>query len=307
MTQHFDYKGFSAQKLEDMCHDNYGMRNVIDKFWPVQAYSMGQFVREYANISADIPINCYSAHGIDYTSTIASHEVNNDAAFYLCYDPSRLAAYKKASRKPAYTIPAPLPWLRTQHKMLKSPTAKGTLAYFQHTTPHINFLENVTEVVGAYIEELALLPENLHPICVCLAMHDIHKGYHHLFLEKNIPVYTVGNVFNNMFYKSFYDLLLNFSYTTSNSIGSYTFYSVEAGIPFILHGKKNLLYNVSDSNIKGGIYGKNPSLIAKNLTSLFKVEPNGITEKQSALVDFFVGKKADVISPKVLNELINKL
>ncbi len=305
MAQEFDYKGFSAEKLEELCHDSYGEQSIArDKYWTVSAYSMGQFIREYADIPATVPLPCYSAHGMDYDSITAPHEINNDAAFFLCYNSNKDKSYRKLSSKPCYIVPMPMPWLRRKYKMEQSPAAKGTIAYFQHSTPEINFLDDLRTVVNNYIDELLLLPKILHPICVCLHMHDVRKGVHRLFLERDIPVYTSGNVFNIKFYKEFYDMLLNFAYSTSAAIGSYTFYSIEAGIPFFLHGEEKLYYNVGDSGIKKGVYGDRVSLIKKNLHSTFGTFSSEITTQQRKTVDFFLGEGCDVISPEKLKNKI---
>ncbi len=307
MEQKFDYKGLSAETLEAMCSSDYGKCSIAnDKYWTSVVYSMGQFIREYAHIHPAMPLDCYSEHGVSFDYTVYPHEINNDASLYLCYNSVKQGKYKKNSKKPCFIVPAPMPWLRKEHNLQKSPTAQGTLAYFQHTTPEVDFLINIEKVVDVYVAELQQLPDYLNPICVCLAMHDIHKGYHNLFMERSIPVYTAGNVHNNFFYKEFYDLMHNFSYTTSSVFGSNTFYSIEANIPFFLYGTENLYYNVSDQNLRKGVLEEKKSLAVKNFESLLRSLDLEINEKQRTVADALLGKKDNVISRDKLHALLMK-
>ncbi len=305
MNKNFDYKGLSEQTLEAMCHERYGIRNKLrDPHWVTEVYSIGQFLREYANVPMDIQLNCYCEHSVNYLTEVAPHEINNPTPFYLCSTKAQYNAYTKASEKKCFIIPSPLPWLRVEHKLEKNPLAKGTLAFFQHTTPELAFLNDAQAIANAYIDELLALPENMHPICVCLHMHDIHKGYHKIFIERSIPVYTAGNVFNNFFYKEFYDILLNFSYTTSQSFGSYTFYSVDANIPFYLYGKKQLYKNISDSNYSTSILGEVVEPVERKLEKLFSEFSPVITSKQKLVVDYFLGKNEAFVSRSRLRALL---
>ncbi len=305
MVQQFDYKGYSVEKIEAMCEDTYGERTQAkDKYWVTTAYSMGKFIREYADIPPNVPLPCYSVHAVHRHPVADPHELDNDAAFFLCCNSIKYDAFRKASTKPCYIVPTPLPWLRRAHNMKKSPSAKGTIAYFQHSAPDFYLMGDMREIVNNYINELLFLPKMMHPICVCLHMHDVHTGVHNLFLERGIPVYTAGNVFNTMFYKEFYDILLNFSYATATTMGSHAYYAVDAGIPFFLHGEEKAFFNAGDSNLPLGKYS-DQSLLKKSLHSLFGMLAQEITPQQSKTVNFFLGKDCKYISPADLKEKIS--
>jgi hypothetical protein len=84
-------------------------------------------------------------------------------------------------------------------------------------------------------------------------MHDINKGRHKFFLDSNIPVYTAGNSSDIRFIERLYSIIKNFNYTTSNYLGTITFYSIEMGIPFFIYGSKQVDINKSDENFPLGL------------------------------------------------------
>ena len=134
--------------------------------------------------------------------------------------------------------------------MLPMIDAKGTIAFPAHSTPSIDDISDVEQ----YTKQLLELPEEFQPISVCLHMHDINKGRHHIFEKYNIPVYTAGNCYDDRFAKRFYGIIKNFRYATSNMVGSYLFYCIEMGIPFFIYGNKQVFINHRDPNIPKGLY-----------------------------------------------------
>ncbi len=255
MGDFFDYKGYTAEKLERLCDESNADRGSAPWiYWTSECYSSGKFLRKYGWYPPFLPLNCYSNHGVNFDLIIPPHEIENDAAFHLVYNEKKVSEFKKYSNKPCYPIIAPLPWLRKKNNWVRSEHAKGTLAFFQHTTPHIGFVNSVESVVSEYIKYLKKIPDNMQPVCVCLHMHDIHNGIYKFFLQEDIPVYTAGSAYDIRFAQRFYAILNNFSWTTGTTLGSNVWYSVEAGIPFFLYGKKESYYNVSDANVEKGLY-----------------------------------------------------
>lgn len=176
--------------------------------------------------------------------------------------------------------------------------AKGTLSFVAHSTPDID----VEMDYANYAELLYSLPEDFFPIAVCLHMHDIHKGLHKIFLKKGIPVYTAGNAEDIRFAQRWYNIVKNYAYTTSNMIGSYTFYSVEMGTPFFLMGNRPNLMNFGDKNIPIGTYEYADE---KYLTAhaLFTERVRSVTPEQRAFVEKHLGIH-DGLSRKEFSKLL---
>ncbi len=323
----FDYKGFSEEKLIELCDDkNVDKGKAEWKYWPSEVYSFGRHYRRYGFYPSFLPLYVYSDHGVGNTKA-SYHELKNDAEATLFFSLLKVEDYKKQSNKPCYLMINPFVWYRKHNNIQPVENAKGTLAFPAHSTPAVSCEFDVL----AYINTLKNLPEEMQPVCVCLHMHDIHKGLHKIFLDNNMPVYTAGNAFDKRFAERYYNIIIHFKYTTSNLIGSYTFYSIESGIPFSLLGNECKYYNLSDPNLEKGEYQykKNENYIVKE--KLFSGIQKEITPEQKQYVESFVNapgalsrlqtakvlysayfKRADLLSDskkliKYLSKKINKI
>lgn len=285
MIKKFDYKGYTEEKLEKLCEDKYVHNGFSElKYWTSEVYSFGRNIRSYGFYPECLPLHIYSEHGVGLPFT-QSHEVDNDAAAMFVFSQSKKQTYTEKSNKPCFVIPAPFVWYRRKNNVNQRVDAKGTLIFPVHSIPS----EETILDLNKYIEEIKALPQEFHPVCVCLHMHDINKGWHKIFAEHNIPVYTVGNAFDQRFSQRFYDLLKNFKYTSSNLIGSYTFYSVEMGIPFSLYGTEAYFNNISNDSIPKGIYDISQNEIYTQNAAAFKGLNKTITEEQKKLADHYLG------------------
>ena len=181
-----------------------------------------------------------------------------------------------------HAFPAGLVQKKNDVRQVVNP--RGTLAFAAHSTPSVD----VETPYEEYIVELKQLDKSFYPVCVCMHMHDIRKGYHKIFIDNGFPVYTAGDTMDIRFAERFYDILKCFRYSTSPMIGSYTYYSVEMDIPFFLHGQEPLLINKSDSNIQEGKYEyatHNYNAVA----ALFGEPVSKVSQKQKEFVQLHLG------------------
>lgn len=235
----FDYQGFSEDHLLKICskadlHTGFAKW----KYGVTENYSQGRIYREYARFPKWKSLWVYSEHGIEF-DIVGQHEVDNDAEALFVFSEGKLQNYKKVSAKPVYQVLHPFVWYRRAYGIQREKHAKGTIAFPAHSTAHWDSIFDIY----AYIEQLQSLPEEMQPVCVCLYVDDIWKGRHKIFMESGIPVYSAGNARDIRFVDRYYEILRHFKYATSNFIGSYSFYSVEMGIPFSLHGDIPLFYS----------------------------------------------------------------
>lgn len=290
----FDYKGQSEEELLKLCDEKYANRgNAKWLYWPSEVYSFGKYYREQAFYPSFLPLYVYSVHGIDTSSIAYQHEIENDAKSMLVFSEEKQKAFMEKSKVPCYITTPPLVWYRKHHKVQQDKSAKGIIAFPSHSTPEIDSSFDVKK----YIKELKSLPEDMQPACVCLHMHDINKGQHKVFIENNIPVYTAGNAFDKRYGKRFYDILKHFKYSCSNQVGSYTFYSIEMGIPFSLFGDECEYYNKTDKNLPFGKYAFKDTEIYQKKRALFYGINKKITKEQEEFVNHFVN------SPLVISRL----
>jgi len=284
----FDYKGYSKEELIDLCSEKDLYKGVTEwKYWTPEVYSFGKHLRDYGFYPKWLPLYIYSDHGVDNLNIrkIPAHEINNNAYCMLCHSTEKRQAYTKVSQKHCYNIYSPFVFYRKNNKIKKSPNAKGTLVFPAHTTSVIDDMSNIEE----YINQIKALPEEFHPICVCLHMHDIHKGQYELYIKNGISVYTAGHAQDFRFAQRFYNILKNFKYSTSNMIGSYTYYSVEMNIPFFIYGNKPIFLNHADPNLEKGEYKFQEEETYIKLYKMFEGLNTEITTEQKEHVEKGLG------------------
>ena len=293
----FDYNGFDEETLLSLCSPSRVSRGIVPwKYWPSEIYSFGRHYRSYGRYPSFLPIYCYSSHGV-YDTKAYPHEVENDSYAMLCVSPAIIDAYKENCDKPCYCVPSPFVWYRKKNRIEKSSSAKGTLAFATHSTPDVDAVMDYE----AYADMLLSLPKDFFPITVCLHMHDIDKGLHKIFLQKDIPVYTAGHAEDVRFAQRWYEIVRHFSYTTSNMFGSHVFYSVEMGIPFFLMGDRSTWVNHGNKNIPlGELHMDKDHLPAE---ALFTERVDQVTPEQRAFVEKHLGIH-DGLSRKEFSKLL---
>jgi len=254
-------------------------------FWTSEIYGFGKVLRKMGFYPDFLPLSIYFSHGVTMYEKPAPHELDNAAPVMIYFSPRLVAEYRKISKKPCYCIVSPNVYYRRLQGIQQAPDAKGTLAFFSHSTPDI---DNDMDV-SSYMKQLRSLPDKYQPVSVCLHYHDVEKGFYKIFQEQGFEVLTVGNSMHVDFIPKFYGIIRNYSFVTSNDIGSYTFYAAEMGIPFFLYGSEPEYFNRLDSNIEQGQYDSyKRTAYYKKIKSLF-------------------GDQTDAVSPEQLREVENEL
>lgn len=277
---------------------------VPSPYWTCETYSFGKYIREYGFYPNFLPLCIYSDHGalpVDYP---AKHELESDAPCQFHHSPKSVLVWKKVSTKPCYVLYSPFVFYRKKYRIEKSSGAKGTIAFPAHSTPSIDDVSDLER----YIKQLIELPDRFQPVSACLHMHDINKGRHKLFFKHNIPVYTAGNALDYRFAERFYNIVRNFEFSTSNMIGSYTYYSVEMGIPFSIYGDRQVFINKSDPNIPMGEYDpykEFPSF--RIMHDMFSGLQTVITKEQRDIVETDLGLRDGISRSKMAYVLYSSL
>lgn len=255
-------------------------------YWTSEVYGFGKYLRKYAYYPSFLPLNIYFSHGVTHHDSPAAHEYENNAPSILFFSPRLTNVYKKNSKKPCATILSPNVFYRRKFNIKKEKEAVGTIAFPCHSTPGIDDLTDYKE----YCEKLKSLAVEFHPISVCLHYHDINKGSHKIFMDNGFEVLTAGNPFHPEFIERYYNILKNGKYVTSNELGSYTYYALEMGIPFLHYGSPVNFINVEDRNIEKGFYDsfKKSKQMGRALKILgsFSTE---VTEEQRKFVERELG------------------
>lgn len=258
---------------------NYSNKNNRGKR-TIELYGCDIPLRKYGYYPTWLPIYLHSFHGPSPRDLPLKTELGSWMPYMLLYSKRMLLSWKKLTTKPAFIMKSPFVQYRRMENINVSESANGTLAFFSHNVAGLERYVNIDN----YIQELKKLPENYQPVSICLHFEDVRRGDHKPFLKNGIDCYTAGDWLDPKFIERFYDILKNFKYSTSNIFGSYTYYSVELGIPFFIYGEVPTYINISDHNIPIGDYKKEISLENYNkVVSIFSGMHTEITEEQRLL------------------------
>lgn len=211
--------------------------------------------------------------------------------------------WNKKSSIPCYILGSLFVYYRKMKNIKQDINAKGTIAYPAHSTATGKAKFNIDE----YCSQLKSLPEEFHPIVVSL--HPLDIELYHMdkeYEKRGFKTVCAGSDTTKPFYEVFYDNLRKYKYTTSNEPGSYTFYSVEMGIPFFILGPQASYENTSD--VSDNSCQKEKKIInykyGKLAYDLFSQSPKGvITDEQKAFVNSELGIN-DCISREELIKIL---
>lgn len=273
-------------ELLDLCKDTGGVFKKFAPYWTSEIYGFGKHIREYASYPWWLPICVNTDHGVTNRDFPIKSELESDAPYQLFHSPYLVKRWKTLSRKPCFCLFSPYVFYRRKNNICQISSPKGTISFPGHSTDSIDDLLSPKK----YINQLKQLPDQYHPISICLHYHDINKGLHRIYLDEGFEVFTAGNPSHPKFTERFYDILKNFKYSTSNWIGSYIYYSVEMGIPFFLHGSPPEYFNKDDGNLeKGFVNSFHKQKYIKDCLELFSVKEDFISKDQASHVHKILG------------------
>jgi hypothetical protein len=210
--------------------------------------------------------------------------------------------WKARSEKPVVILGSPFVLYRRMKNILLRKDAKGTVVFPHHSTKSTQAEYELEE----YCKALHSLPEDFKPVTVCLYYMDMPlQGP--IFERNGFRVVTAGRPqwTGFRFVNRFYDILSKHQYSTSNLIGSYTFYAVEMGIPFFLSGKETTIkLRPGQKKLTSDTVFKNSDFM-ENLMRIFYGITRSISEEQRKVVLDEVGIN-DNLSPRELRRLFIK-
>lgn len=254
-------------------------------YWSAEVYSFGKYIRAYGRYPLSLPLYIGTDHGVANTDIIYETEIQSNAPVQFYHGPGIVAQWRKRFTKPCYVLYSPFVFYRKQNKIEQSADAKGTLVYAAHTTPDIDDTSDMEK----YIANLKALPQQYHPISICLHYHDVNKGLHKVFLKNGLRVFCAGSPFSYSFAKNFYEILRHHKYSSSNMVMSCLFYSVEMGIPHFIYGNPPAFVNKGDINLEMGDYDVMGIPKLKRVAQMFQGPFDTITKEQMEFVRHELG------------------
>lgn len=244
------------------------------------SYGQDRIVRRYLNYPNWLPFNAQIQHGW-YAAQIHDVKRLGQIEVMLVWSKRIASEWKEISDKNVFIIGAPFVIYKESKEIRQADDAKGTVVFPDHSSPG-SFVKFDVE---SYSKALNNLPPEMKPITVCLHHRDMDY-YGPLFSLHGFPVVTAGDSRQRKdgFVKNFYEILRKHKYSSSNEIGSYTFYSIDMNIPFFLYGPLAISVSRQNDNI---IYERDNFLI--QCRSLFSEITTQISPAQREFVSAETG------------------
>ena len=219
------------------------IQDLITDYLDMEGYGANLIIKKYCHFPLFLPLPAHLEHGWTgmENAIVSDLKGASGKGFMLVYSKRRQQAWKKASKIPVLTMGSPFMLFRRMNKINCSVDAKGTVAFPSHSTLFLESQFNIDE----YCLTLKKLPAKFHPITVCLLYPDIKLGRDKVYLKHGFEVVSAGKKLRGSlnFVRNFYSILSKYKYSTSNEVGSYSFYAVELGIPFFLLGEEPTIFN----------------------------------------------------------------
>lgn len=257
-------------------------------------YGHDNILRVIAKIPDCLPINARIQHGW-YARTIP--DLKYSTPLMLVWSKRIQDAWHNYSSVPAYVLGSPFVRYRHFSKIKKDNDAKGTVVFPQHSTPNYYGDFDLT----GYCESLSKLPKEFEPLTICIHFRD-YELFAREFECFGFKVVTAGHSRQGGtgFVDNFYRILAQHQYSTSNNVGSYSFYSVEMGIPFFVYGNRPVIREKKSNKMV-----KDSDSVTQKAIDMFSDINLDVTEEQKAFVNSELGINS-WIKKDQLRELLYK-
>ncbi|MBL8470065.1 hypothetical protein [Methyloversatilis discipulorum] len=218
--------------------------------WEVENSSFGKTLRDWASYPSWLPMCAVSDHGVHWGARCWPNEIESPYRLFLSWNAKKARLMAERHGKEALHIPHPWAAYRSARGIEPDVDRHGTVVFFSHsndnTTPMFDSLD-------AYMQSLKDLPESFHPVVICLSFHDVLKGMHRTLRRYGLPIVTAGTTNAQCFVDRFYGIARRFRYACSPTIGSHSFYLVEAGVPFFLYGPAPTYVIKGSRSVRDGV------------------------------------------------------
>jgi len=270
-------------------------------YWTSEMYSFGKAFRTWVGYPKVLPLFVEADHGVGLLSQLFPRDFESTAKIYFTWHPLKEQRYKEYVGKKVVRIAHPWVPYRRMRGIARSKSPRGTIVFYTHSTPTVEWVGHDTE---EYFKQLRELPSKYHPIVLCLHMHDIKAGTHKKLRQYGFPIVTEGSIYSADFVDRFYSMVRSYSYATSQGWGSHVAYCIELGIPYFFLGERPKLFNISNPCLPDGeapqYWDEFHEVYAKEAEALFRLPVDSVTTEQRSFAESLLGLDSQVTRRRIL-------
>lgn len=257
------------------------------RFDTVRLYGFNKILRSMAKYPSKYVLPCHIEHGWYTMDGANKADLRAQKKIMLVYNQRRKAVWEKESKTPCEIVGSLFVRYRRENRIEKEKTARGSIFYPVHSCSNTDANYEIESVC----DELDNLALEYKPVVVSLYYYDIESKHHDVIYKKRgYDVVCAGKPDSSDFVERYYNILRNYKYAISNNVGTYTFYSVEMGIPFFLIGNEpRYQYKSIRGDLKGS-YKLSDGENGSKAYALFSTGPvTSITNAQRVYVEQEMG------------------
>ena len=270
--------------------------------WEAENSSFGKTLRAWADYPSWLPLCAVSDHGVHFGARCWPNEIESPYRLFLTWNAKKARLMTARHNKESLHVPHPWVAYRRACNLEPDTGRQGTVVFFTHsndkTTP-------VFQSLDAYMQSLLDLPARFGPVVLCLSFHDVLKGTHQILRRYGLPIITAGTTNAQCFVDRFYGIAKCFRFACSPTIGSHSYYLVEAGIPFFLYGTAPTYVIKGSRAVRDGVmdlkdYGDDEDIDNyMALHRLFSEPVDEVTPAQREAVGRYLGLDSDLAAGQV--------
>lgn len=231
--------GMTDSQLENLCDRRFG--KIEGCLFPPtpwlfsasEVYSHGRAFREWLDWPNSLPIPVFSDHGVHFQRDFSRLEKYNEARVHLTWSKWRDNSHNRQFKQ---VIRVPHPWTiwRRENRVVPSETRAGTVVFMPHTLPGIEYRDYdlahlIQEVNISEIDDVR---------AIMIAMPDVHRGLHRHWRKFGVPIISAGASSSPFFIERFYQLVRQFKFAVSPTVGTSAFICEELGLPVHVKGEE---------------------------------------------------------------------
>lgn len=203
---------------------------------PVSCYGIGSILRRYAGLPADFPLQISAEHFICYQpDKVVQWDIDAGYRTMFTVDGHRAKIYQEAGAPRTLPVGFAIHYAQRLHEMARGPLKpphqrRGTLV-FPHKSDAV--VRDRIFDHAPFIAWMRALPEEFHPLYVCLYWKNYNQGEAKPFEDAGYPVLSCGHWMHEDFLLRFVEMCGQFRYVAANAYSSSFPLSILCGCHFL--------------------------------------------------------------------------